>query len=253
MLAIQAHGSLQNESYYRFTSRTNDIKPMRANEVQMVMLDSSKAGCKIKLSKYYIKKEVRNKDTYFFASLDKTFIRTKNPELIKNYRSQIGYTLCTPGYIEVARVNGQEQDIDARNCGIGTIFATLCMIDPDLNMLPNLRIDVEFYDDPRTAKIIKKSCRKFLGMHMVAETVAGPYMNFNAALKTGYNKFLIKTEKDVNLWLDTESVKYCYDPKTGMIGDGIQGLGNNWWFCEEIPGKLPKFPSLKICHDRTSS
>ena len=53
------------------------------------------------------------------------------------------------------------------------------------------------------------------------------------------------------LWMDTERAKKCYDATTGKIGEGITGYDQDWWFCETIPGKFPKFPSLNICGDKT--
>ena len=150
-------------------------------------------------------------------------------------------------------VNGPDYDIDARNCGIGTVFASLCMTDPELNLMPRERIDNLFRKDLLTAKTIKKGCSKFIGLLMMSTDAGGPYKNFNAALKNGYNKFLIKTKKQKYLWMDTVRAKKCYDHDTGDFGDKIEGWGNSWWFCEEIPGKFPKFSSLNICADKPKS
>ena len=235
-------------------SRSIEIKPMQANEVQMVMVDPKKKDCKLKLSKYYIKKEERlTKDgekTFYFASLDKRYIPNDMDKLAFNYKSQIGFTRCSKGYIEFTLVNGPKYNIDGRNCGIGTIFATLCMTDSDVNMLPGDKINEEFSGDLRTAKTIKKGCSKFLGLLMMSTDLGGPYKNFNAALKNGYNKFLIKNKKEKYVWMDTEKAKECFNDETGDFGDGITGIGNYWWFCEAVPGKFPKFPSLNVCADK---
>ena len=51
------------------------------------------------------------------------------------FENQIGFAMCSNGWIDKVRVKS-EPDLDARNCGIGTVFTTLCMIDPELHMLP---------------------------------------------------------------------------------------------------------------------
>ena len=47
--------------------------------------------------------------------------------------------------------------------------------------------------------------------------------------------------------MDTEKAKKCYNDETGKIGNGITGYKKNWWFCESIPGKFPKFASIDRC------
>ena len=234
---------------------------MNMNEIRKFEVDPSKKDCKIPVNpflngaEYYVRKELRDENTFFFASMDERYIVDNNDLESQRYRFQIGFTNCSRGVIELTMVNGPIHKINARNCGLGTVFASLCMSDPDLDMLPIQRIDEEFSDDARTAKIIKKSCSKFMGLLMLSNDLGGPYKNFNAALKNGYNKFLIKTKniigkKERYHWMDTVRAKECYNDDTGNFGDGIEGYANNWWFCKEIPGKFPKFPSLNICGDK---
>ena len=246
--------SIPNDNNTGFMSRSIEIKPMQNNEVQMVIVDTKKKDCKLKLSKFYIKKEERlvknDEKTFYFASLDKRFIPNDMTKLAFNYKSQIGFTRCSKGYIEFTLVNGPKYNIDARGCGIGTIFASLCMTDSDVNMLPGDKIMEEFSSDLKTAKTIKTGCSKFLGLLMISTDISGPYKNFNAALKNGYNKFLIRNKKEKYIWMDTEKAKECFNDETGDFGDGITGLGNYWWFCEAVPGKFPNFPSLNVCSDK---
>ena len=246
---------VEHESYNKSSLRFNDLGPMKIGEIKMFEVDPKKKDCKLNPDGvYYVKKEFVWGLTFFFASLDKEFkLNEEVTEITKikdRYISQAGYTDCRPGYIDYTETyDGTRGTPDIRNCGVGTVFATLCMVDPELNMLPSNRIDEEFKDEFRTAKIIKKGCGKFLGLLMLSVDVGGPYKNFNAALKTGLNKFLIPNNKDEYVWMDTERAKSCYDPKTKTIGpEKIAVFGKNWWFCEEIKRGIPNFPNLKRCN-----
>ena len=169
------------------------------------------------------------------------------------YALQLGFVMCHKGYLDQTTVYDMAVTpvgiLDARNCGMGTVLTSLCMIDPELDMLPTNEILEYFEADRKTATTIKQGCQKFVGLHMVADPKTGAYKNFNAALNNGYNKMLFKTNKGAYRWYDTTKAKECYNHETGMIGDDIN-FGIHWWFCEEIPGKFPKFPSLKKCGDK---
>ena len=225
---------------------------MKYDEIQSIKVDVAKKECKLKPGEYYIKKDVRTLlpgKAFFFASKHKEFVPNDdaNPlDWINQFKNQIGFAMCSNGWIDAVRVK-DEKDLDARNCGMSTVFTTLCMIDSELHMLPNSKIDSEFTGDFHTAKTIKKGCRKFIGLYMVADPLTGAYGYFNAAMKNGYNKLLIKTDKEKYQWMDTEKAKKCYDDKTSKIGNGITGYEKNWWFCEEISGKFPKFASIDRC------
>ena len=215
---------VEHESYNKSSLRFNDLGPMKIGEIKMFKIDPSKIDCKLNPNGvYYVKKEFVWGLTFFFASLDKEFKLNKEvteKDRIKDrYISQAGYTDCRPGYIDYTETyDGTRGTPDIRKCGVGTVFATLCMVDPELNMLPSNGIDEEFKDEPSTARIIKKGCRKFIGLLMWSENVGGPYKNFNAALNTGLNKFLIPNNKDKYVWMDTERARSCYDPNTKTIG-----------------------------------
>ena len=244
---------VEHESRNKPSLRFNDLGPMKMGEIKMFKVDPSKKDCKLNPNGvYYVKKESVGQSSFFFASLDKEFKLNEEVTLypIKDrYISQAGYTDCSPGYIDYTETyDGTRGTPDIRNCGVGTVFATLCMVDPELNILPSNRIDEEFKDEPSTARIIKKGCSKFLGLQMWSEDVGGPYKNFNAAINTGLNKFLIPNNKDKYVWMDTERARSCYDPKTKTIGpEKIAVFGKRWWFCDEIKGSFPKFPNLKRC------
>ena len=83
---------------------------------------------------------------------------------------------------------------------------------------------------------------------MMSENVSAPYKNFNAALNTGLNKFLIQNNKNEYVWMNTERASGCYDPETKTIGpEKIAVAEKDWWFCDEIKGSFPKFPNLDKC------
>ena len=245
---------VEHESNSKSSLRFNDLGPMKIGEIKMLKVDPSKKDCKLNPDGvYHVKKEFIGQSTFFFASLDKEFKLNEEVTLypIKDrYISQAGYTDCRPGFIDYTETyDGTRGTPDIRNCGVGTVFATLCMVDPELNMLPSNRIDEEFKDEPSTATKIKKGCRKFLGLEMWSDDVGGPYKNFNAALNTGLNKFLIRNipdSKDRYVWMDTEKAKSSYDPETKTVGpEKIEAFGKKWWFCDEIKGELQKFPNFK--------
>ena len=244
---------VEHESHNKPSSRFNDLGPMKMGEIKMFKIDPSKRDCKLNPDGvYYIKKESVKQKTYFFASVAKQFVL--NPDITADliesrYLSQAGYTTCSPGYISYTETyDGTDGRVDVRNCGVGTVFATLCMVDPELNMLPSNQIDEEFKNQLKLARIIKKGCEKFLGLWMISEDVSGPYANFNAALKTGLNKFLIPNKKGRYVWMNTERARSCYDPETKTIGpEKIEVDAKEWWFCDEIKGSFPKFPNLDQC------
>ena len=247
------HEVIGHEINNKPSLRFNDLGPMKMGEIKMFEVSPSKKDCKLNPDGvYYVKKESVGEKIYFFASIDKRFVH--NPDFTadlikKRYLYQAGYTTCSPGYIDYTETyEGTNGNPDIRNCGVGTVFATLCMVDPELNMLPSNRIDEEFKNEPSTARIIKKGCEKFLGLLMMSQDVGAPYKNFNAALNTGLNKFLIRNNKDEYVWMDTERAKSCYDPKTKTIGPEKTEVANKeWWFCDEIKGSIPRFPNLKRC------
>ena len=254
---------ITDENYNEFLTRSDrseqgrsDIKPMKYDDIRMFKVDNSKTKCKLKPGEYFIKKQMhylRPGKTMFFASKDKAFDVNPNNEkhdLKKYYKNQLGFSSCSKGWIGLVEVNGPETDIDARQCGIGTVLVSLCMNDPELNMLAAAKVEWEFKDDFHTVKAIIKGCRKFLGLMNQADPPSGARMNFKAAKTTGFNKFLIKNEKEKYVWMDTERAEKCYNDLTGEIGKEISGLVNDWWFCEEIPGKFPKFPNLNPCGDK---
>jgi hypothetical protein len=247
--------------------RKSKVQPMTTRNIQIIQLDASKKDCKLSsvtASKlYYIKKVVFEDDnapvddvvTLFIASLTPTFVRIEDGGLANNYEHQLGYSRCSKGYIDYVRVNdgtANAGEINARDCGISTVLTALCMVDPQLNIMSRSKIDRKFRDNNRISKAIKKGCSKFVGLRMQADPLTGAFAYLSAATTYGYNKMWIKKDDDKTfILMETDKVWSCYDSKTGRIGgergEGIEGLDKEWWFCDEIPGKLPIFSTLDSC------
>ena len=207
---------------------------------------------------YFVKKELnsyipldpeKNIDVSFYASLDPNFIQIRDTVKTR-YKNQIGYISCSTGFINNVWVNdGRKQPINARGCGVATVFTTLCLIDPELNLLPSSKIHEAFGRNHRLERTIKKACKRFVGLQMIANPLTGAFAYFTAAINSGYKKMLIRNECGTlkhYKWINTADAKDNYDATTGMIGK-IMGREKNWWFCDEVEGQLPKFPSLDPC------
>ena len=250
------------------SSRKIEVQPMTATNIQIIQIEASRKNCKLNsvtASKlYYIKKVVFGDDntpvddvvTIFFAALTPNFVRIEDGALDSHYENQLGYSRCKKGYIDYVRVNcGTEnpRQINARDCGISTVLSSLCMVDPQLNILSRSTIDRKFRGNYRLAKAIKKGCRKFVGLLMQADPRTGAYAYFSAARKYEYNKILIKNDANKFKWVNTDHAWSCYDGQTGRIGygmemdEGIEGYDKEWWFCAEIPGRLQTFSTLDHC------
>ena len=228
---------------------------MNTDDVQEIEIEASKTDCKINPKKYFVKKMKKevgeeNVSVHFFATLSSEFVKNSEVSITDRYKQQAGYIWCSKGYIENVHVNGEGHTVDARDCGIGSVLSTLCMNDGELNLMPTSRIDIEFIKKPKVANTVKTGCKNFVGLQMVAQPPKGAHAYFSAAINLGYNRILIKIDANTFKWMDTQKVRSCY-ADTGMIGkEGdakIRGHGKTWYFCEELPGKFPKFPSTDKC------
>ena len=142
--------------------------------------------------------------------------------------------------------------VHARNCGLATVLTTLCMIDPELNVMDSTEINERFSEDEVLENTIKSACKRFIGLTMSADPMSGAFAYFSAALNKNYNKFLIRTDcaKYIRYtWMDTETAKDKFDVTTGKIG-GITGFMRQWFFCDAIEDKFPKIPSGPICETK---
>ena len=247
------------------------MNPMDTSEIREIEIEATRTDCKLDPKKYYVKKTrstdeeesssteedsqpgEENTAVYFFAALSPEFIKvSKLLETPSNhYEQQAGYIFCSKGYIEDVRVYGDGDPIDARNCGMGTVLSSLCMNDGELNLMSASKIDKKFRNNNKVASTVKKGCKKFIGLTMVAIPPKGAYAYFSAAISSGYNRMLIKIDSSTFKWMDTEKARSCYDKTTGQFGEAehpkIEGHGKAWYFCDDIPGKFPKFPSTDQC------
>ena len=246
------HRHIKIDSEVGFTKRARNkvapmprVTPMDADEVRKIDIDPSKVGCTINPKHYYVKKVFPN----FFASLDPRF--EKHPIVKEKYKDQIGYIYCKKGFINYVSVNDRPQKLNARGCGLATVFTVLCMVDEDLDMLPPSEIRRYFSDYEDMQNIITTSCRRFVGLMMSVEKdekgkIGGAYAYFSAALKSNYQKMLIQNECEIcgirsghYTWMKTSEAKEKYNIDTGNIGK-IMANKEHWWFCDDIEGQIPE-------------
>ena len=239
---------------------------------------SKKETCQLRQDNYYVKKDYchdhpvsespsmqpcdckgNDCDVFFYASIDNKFemLQEKGKWKMESYgkwekedatlvterhryRNDIGYIKCHKGFIDLVAVNDDKDCmwIPARNCGIAPILTSLCMVDPELDMLPDSGLEQYFVGKYGTELIsdIKIRCRRFVGLIMDADPLKGAYAYFSAALKSGYKKILIGDNyNEPKEWMSIKNAKEAYDSKTGKIGE-IVGKNKIWWFCDEVEG-----------------
>ena len=183
---------------------------MKIGEIRAFDVDPSKQDtCPLQQKTYYVRKEPCDHsdkycddiedcigylgNVYFYASLEQKFEKSRDTggykmgvynTIINRYETQLGYIKCRKGYIEKVWVNSKEEKNPARGCGIAPVFTSLCMVDPELNFLTDS--DLENFFHGRYAKeyvrAIKKDCRTFLGLFMVADPLTGAYAYFSARM-----------------------------------------------------------------------
>ena len=231
------------------------VDHMKTEEIRAFDVDPSKQEkCPLQQKKYYVRKESCDhsgkycefgEDTcisylgtaYFYASLDEKFTRSGDT-IMNRYETQLGYIKCRKGYIEKVWVNSEKETNPARGCGIAPVFTSLCMVDPELNFLSDSELESFFYGKYATeyVRAIKRDCRTFLGLLMLADPLTGAYAYFSAAIKSGYKKmFIFYHGNPKPVWMYIEDAKKEYDASTGMIGK-IWAKASNWWFCNEFEG-----------------
>ena len=230
------------------------VDKMKTGEIRAFDVDPSKSEtCPLQQKTYYVRKEPCDHsrkycddaedcvgylgNVYFYASLDQKF--EKSGDTIKNrYETQLGYIKCRKGYIENVWVNSEKEKNPARGCGIAPVFTSLCMVDPELNFLTDSELENFFHGKYAREYVrnIKKDCKIFIGLFMVADPLTGAYAYFSAAIKSGYKKMLVYDYGDLKpVWMYIEDAKKEYDASTGMIGN-IMGMMEEWWFCTEFEG-----------------
>ena len=135
---------------------------------------------------------------------------------------------------------------------MGTVLSLLCMIDEDVmeDSIDEDRMEIEFGrpHSEKTKNTILRGCSNLVSLDMEAHPLSGAYAYFSAATKAGYTKLIIHDDESQSYeWLDVDAAKGCYDDKTGNIG-GLKGFEKTWFFCAEIPGKLPRPTTSSGCN-----
>ena len=99
----------------------------------------------------------------------------------------IASAACSPGWINTVDV-----EPFARGCGISTILAELCLIDPAVNELhPSAENSVSnralsmIINYPVDANYVKYYCKAFMGMIMTSRPVSGAHGYFNLRIQKG--------------------------------------------------------------------
>ena len=232
------------------------VDHMKTGEIRAFDVDPSKQEtCPLQQKTYYVRKESCDhsgkycefgEDTcisylgtaYFYASLEEKFEKSGDT-IMNRYETQLGYIKCRKGYIEKVWVNSEKEKNPARACGIAPVFTSLCMVDPELNFITDDAELGDFFSGKYATeyvRAIKKDCRTFMGLFMVADPLTGAYAYFSAAIKSGYKKMLIFDFGDLKpVWMYIEDAKKEYDASTGMIGKTM-AKSNDWWFCNEFEG-----------------
>ena len=252
-------------SSFQVSSLRAAVDKMKTDEIRAFDVDPSKSEtCPLQQKTYYVRKEPCDHsrkycddaedcigylgNVYFYAALEQKFEKSRDTggykkgvhnTIINRYETQLGFIKCRKGYIEKVWVNSEKEENPARGCGIAPVFTSLCMVDPELNFLAD---DAELGDffhgkyATEYVRAIKKDCRTFMGLFMVADPLTGAYAYFSAAIKSGYKKMLIFDFGDLKpVWMYIEDAKKEYDASTGMIGKTM-AKSNDWWFCNEFEG-----------------
>lgn len=255
---ISLHASIGRS----LSTRVKALNPMKVGDTQAIYVEPSKKDCQLTQTEYYVRKEYcfsydplnpfcdDQKAVYFYASLNNNWVRLSNTAKTF-FKDQIGYIHCKVGFIEKVWVNGDKDPHPARGCGIATVFATLCMMDEELNLHDELksrdvpdRIQYFFNYNKPLQQFIKNDCKRFFGLEMLVEKLSGShpysgaYAYFSAAIKSGYNEIFMRndgahvTDQLTDyIWRNTDDARDKYDAKTGNFGE-LVGREKNWWFCD---------------------
>ena len=191
------------------------------------------------------------------------FERIKDPEIEEfhiqqRYANQIGYAVCSPGWIQKIWVNSgridDEEDTDvrinARQCGIASVLAELCLIDPklneatDLNKVFEMLKEADYEDIDARNTQLKSNCNHLMGLEMSAKPKIAAFGYFNAAIRAKYLSLVVqeryhetKDELSFNIY-STTIAKENYNAETGMIGEcdeneECNGMDAYWYFCKK--------------------
>ena len=214
------------------------MKPEEIATFPILKKRRDKCHLKKRYNEYYVQKEVagdiryhtgdrryRTTNTYFWATLSKTFIPDKPKHLspTRAYLDQVGYIQCVRGEIHQIWVN--EKPINARDCGIATVLTRLCMVDPDLTKVRGSRnFGIDLIDDEKTRTWMLTGAEYFIALQMSANPVKGAYAYFSAAKKSGLTIFMTKGSRSClgvdYLIADTKMAEKAFNKNTGEIDVG---------------------------------
>ena len=170
----------------------------------------------------------------------------------RKYEKQIAFIECYHGWIQELNVFdkniGKEGPFeDPRMCGIGTILAELCLIDPEINVQKEGNKAgeyISYYQGPEV-DFIPRYCRKLVGLRMTATPIAAGRVYFSAAIQMKYERVIIDSEYEFTIKapseydIDDYPIKF-YEPevaKANFIPDTgiIKPCGCNRKMCRTYP------------------
>ena len=165
----------------------------------------------------------------------------------------LGSVSCHDGYMELMHLNDGMfgLSLNARSCGISTVLAELCFLDPNINFLNhptkknNKQKSIRMLQKyPNELQDVEENCKNLIALTMTSSPFTGAYGYFSAAKRTGYRQFLVESEAESHLhryW--TEDAEKRYDSATGNIrldehcegcaGNTCRGYGQKWYFCKD--------------------
>ena len=147
--------------------------------------------------------------------------------------------------------------LNARGCGISTVLAALCFIDPDITYLYRYKMPEQksiqiLKKFPNVLKDVEENCKHLISLKMTASPKTGAYAYFSAAERYGYRLLLVHKERDWNnpgnthihrFWtkdarkqydIETGSIKLVESCDDGCAGERCKALGEFWFFCKDI-------------------
>ena len=151
-----------------------------------------------------------------------------------------GYSDSYVGYLETMHVAEE-----ARRCGLGTIFLTLCLIDEDMNGvngnvhgelgLLNEALEVLSDKHPEKSDWVETYCHSFWALEYSADKAAAKAY-FDAAEDAGFTKMLLSDDEGSTIHgpAYTQYWKEKYDPNTGKILRSIDVRHADWFFCKPV-------------------
>ena len=223
--------------------------PMADGDIEIFQIDkASHHKCQMEENMYHVKKIENRQMVQGKLTINVRFKASIG--WISGENQVIASAACSPGWINTVDV-----EPFARGCGISTILAELCLIDPAVNELYPSAVNsvsnrallmMNLY--PVDADYVKYYCKAFMGMIMTSRPVSGAHGYFNAALRQGYKRMLILSRYQLHyLWVQDAKRLYQSEPSPckGWIGNenegcphcdnggAIEAWNHEWFFCKD--------------------